>query len=119
NSFALPGTDSQAAVDLLHERFPEASGDVDTVVLSTRGTPVTEPTVRLRAEALLDEIAAIGSVQSVRSPYGPGGATQVSTDGTVAYATVQYRTGGIEVPRADLEALTDVVERAGGDELEV
>lgn len=119
NSFALPGTDSQAAVDLLHERFPEASGDVDTVVLSTNGAPVTEPTVRRHTEALLDEIAAIGSVQAVRSPYGPGGAAQVSADGTVAYATVQYRTGGIEVPRADLEALVDIVERAAGDGLEV
>ena len=35
NSFALPGTDSQAAVDLLDERFPEASGDADTIVVST------------------------------------------------------------------------------------
>ena len=118
NSFALPGTDSQAAVDLLHERFPEASGDADTIVLSTDGAPATDPGVQQRAQSLFDDVAALDSVAAVRSPYGPGGAAQISVDGTVAYATVQYRTAGIEVPRADVEALVDLVEGASGDGLE-
>ena len=119
NSFALPGTDSQAAVDLLHERFPEASGDADTIVLSTDGAAATDPAVQQRAQALFDDVAALGSVAGIRSPYGPGGAGQISADGTVAYATVQYGTAGIEVPRADLEALVDLVEDASGDGLDI
>ena len=119
NSFALPGTDSQAAVDLLHERFPEASGDADTVVLSTDGRPATDPDVQQRVQALVDEIAALPSVATVRGPYGPAGAAQISADGTVAYATVQYRTAAAEVPRADVEALVDLVERASGDGLDI
>ena len=62
NSFALPGTDSQAAVDLLHERFPEASGDADTIVLSTDGVPTTDAAVEQRAQELFDGVAALGSV---------------------------------------------------------
>ena len=119
NSFALPGTDSQAAVDLLHERFPEASGDADTIVLSTDGTTASDPEVQRRAQEVFDEVAALESVGAVRSPYGPGGEGQISADGTVAYATVQYRSAGIEVPRADLEALVEVADRASGDGLEV
>lgn len=115
NSFALPGTDSQAAVDLLHSRFPEASGDADTIVLSTDGAPATDAAVEQRAQKLFNDVAALGSVATVRSPYGPGGGAQISADGTIAYATVQYQTAGIAVPRADLESLVALVDEATGD----
>ncbi len=115
NSFALPGTDSQSAVDLLHAQFPEASGDADTIVMSTDGAASTDPAVQQRAQGLFDSVAALDSVAAVRSPYGPMGATQVSKDGTVAYATVQYRTAGIEVPRADLESIASLVGDASAD----
>lgn len=117
NSFTLPGTDSQAAVDLLEERFPEASGDVDTIVVSTEDGSVTDPTVQGRVQDALEDVAAIDSVTAVRSPYAPAGAAQVSADETVAYATVQYDRAAIEVPRADLEAVVDLVEEIDGDGL--
>jgi putative drug exporter of the RND superfamily len=117
NSFALPGTDSQAAVDLLDERFPEASGDADTIVVSTEKGSVTDPAVQDRVQAMLDEVAAVDSVTAVRSPYAPTGTAQVSADGTVAYATIQYDRAGIEVPRADLEAVVALVEDVDGDGL--
>ncbi|PKQ18659.1 MAG: hypothetical protein CVT68_02250 [Actinobacteria bacterium HGW-Actinobacteria-8] len=117
NSFALPGTDSQSAVDLLHEQFPEASGDADTIVMTSEDAAATDPAVQQRAQTLFDDVAALDSVAAVRSPYGPGGDAQVSADGSVAYATVQYRTAGIEVPQADLESITTLVDNANGDGL--
>lgn len=119
NSFALPGTDSQAAVDLLDGRFPEASGDADTIVITPDGAKVTDPEVQQRVQSLLDDVAAIDSVTAVRSPYSPTGAGQVNADSTVAYASVQYDVAGIEVPRTDLEALVDLVATADGDGLDV
>ena len=119
NSFALPGTDSQAAVDLLDERFPEASGDADTIVITTDGAKVTDREVQQRVQSLLDDVAAIDSVTAVRSPYSPTGAGQINADSTVAYASVQYDVAGIEVPRPDLEALVDLVATADGDGLDV
>ncbi len=118
NSFALPATDSQAAIDLLAERFPEASGDADTLVVRSDGA-VTDPAVRAEVETLLAEIARVDSVTAVRSPYGPMGASQISADGTVAYASIQYATAGIEVPRDDLEAVATLVEEAVTPALEV
>lgn len=117
NSFALPGTDSQAAVDLLHEQFPEASGDADTIVMTSDGAAATDPAVQQRAQTLFDNVAALDSVAAVRGPYGTGGAAQVSADGSVAYATVQYRTAGIEVPREDLESIVALVAGANGNGL--
>ncbi|HEX6338994.1 MAG TPA: MMPL family transporter [Jiangellaceae bacterium] len=117
NSFALPGTDSQAAVDLLDERFAEASGDADTIVVSTTDGSVTDPAVQERVQAMLDEVAAVESVTAVQSPYSPMGAEQISADGTVAYATVQYDRAGIEVPRDDLETVAGLVEGVDGGAL--
>lgn len=119
NSFALPGTDSQAAVDLLRTHFPEASGDADTIVLSTDGESVSDPAIQALAQELFEDVAALESVAAVRSPYGPGGDAQISPDQTAAFASVQYLTAGIEVPRADLEALVDRVEAANDDGLHV
>jgi len=119
NTFALPGTDSQAAVDLLHQRFPEASGDADTIVITADGAKVTDPGVARRVQSLLDDVAAIDSVTAVRGPYAPTGVGQISADGTVAYASVQYDVAGVEVPRTDLEALVGLVETANGDGLGV
>ena len=119
NTFALPGTDSQAAADLLEERFPEASGDADTVVISVDEGTVTDDAVREPVQALLDRVAELESVTAVASPYSPVGAMQVSADGTVAYATVQYDRPGIEVPRADLEAVVELAEEAEHDGLKI
>ncbi len=112
NSFALPGTGSQSAVDVLHAHFPEAAGDADTIVFRSDEGLVTDDAVRRRADALFADVAEVPSVVAVRSPYGPQGKSQISADGTVAYATVQYATAGIEVPRADLEAIADRVAAA-------
>lgn len=112
NSFALPGTGSQSAVDVLHKHFPEAAGDADTIVFRSDSGPVSDDAVRARAQSLLADVAAVPSVVAVRSPFGPQGNAQISADGTVAYATVQYATAGVEVPRADLEAIVAVVKAA-------
>lgn len=119
NSFALPGTDSQAAVDLLEESFPEASGDADTIVISTGEGSVTDEAVRRPVQAMLDEVAALDSVTTVAGPYSPMGASQVNADGTVAYATVQYDRPGVEVPRDDLEAVVALAEATTGDDLDI
>ncbi|HEU0041941.1 MAG TPA: MMPL family transporter, partial [Jiangellaceae bacterium] len=78
-----------------------------------------DPPSQQRVQSLLDDVAAIESVTAVRSPYSPTGAAQISSDGTIAYASVQYDIAGIEVPREDLEALVELVEEADGDGLEV
>ncbi|MFW6034520.1 MAG: MMPL family transporter, partial [bacterium] len=119
NSFSLPGTDSQEAVDLLEERFPERSGDADTIVISTDGRPVTDSAVQRPVQEMLDDVAAVDSVTAVANPYSPTGASQVSADGTVAYAAIRYDSAGIEVPRSDLEAVVSLVEDAGGEGLDV
>jgi len=119
NSFALPGTDSQAAVDVLKAHFPESSGDADTIVFRTDHGTVADPGVQQKVTALLDDVSHVGAVSAVRSPYAPTGKAQISQDATIAYATLQYRTAGVQVPRADLEQIVDLVDAAQAEGLSV
>jgi RND superfamily putative drug exporter len=58
SNFNLPGTDSQAAVSLLHTNFPAASGEGDQVVIqATHGTTVRSGAVKTAATAALATVA--------------------------------------------------------------
>src|SRR6476659_6636811 len=42
NNFTLPGTESQRALDLLKERFPQQSGDSSQIVFAVRDGRLTD-----------------------------------------------------------------------------
>ncbi len=110
NDFELTGTDSQAARDLLEARFPGfGSGAGDQLVWHSDGGQYDDPALRSAVEGLITEIAGLNSVALVVSPFSGQAPNQVSPDGTVAFATIQYGTGGFSVDRADLEAIADGV----------
>ncbi|MGH2693894.1 MAG: MMPL family transporter [Actinomycetota bacterium] len=87
--FSLPGTESQEALDLLEERFPQFAGDTaDIVYEADQG--VTDSRVRAEMEALFADISKIDLVTAVDSPYTEQGASQISPNGNVAFATVRF-----------------------------
>ncbi len=89
-NFSLPGTESQRALDLLKKEFPAQSGDVDTIVFHTANGTVEDPKVKAAMTKLLGQVSGDPHVVSVRSPYQPGGAVQVSRDRKTAFATINY-----------------------------
>jgi putative drug exporter of the RND superfamily len=129
--FGLPGTESQRAVDLLKREFRTQSGDVDTIVVHvSRGTIDSSP-VRGAIAPLLARVRALPHVATVVSPYGPGGAVQVSPDRMTMFATINYdkpanelsnNTGkplladvaGVHVPGLQIAAGGQVIENAEG-----
>ncbi len=116
NEFKIPGVDSQRAYDLLAARFPSQSGDTAQVVVRA-DAGVADPAVRARVDALLAEVAALPQVTGVVSPYDNPAA--VSADGRIAYATVQYGVPASDLPLAEIETLTGLIDRAGGNGLTV
>ncbi|MFP5298556.1 MAG: MMPL family transporter, partial [Actinomycetota bacterium] len=97
--FSLPGTDSQAAFDLLEEKFPEAAGDTAQIVYKA-DQGVDDPEVVAAIEGLLAEIhAEVDYVVAVISPYSEQGAGQISPDGKIAFATINFEAlGGEALP---------------------
>lgn len=111
NQFEVPGSDSQAAVDLLTERFPDAAGDTASLVFQTTAG-VADPAARAGIDTVLAQAAQLPGVTRVTSPWDQP--SQVSDDGTIAYATLQYATAAIDVPTADAEALFALVDASDG-----
>jgi RND superfamily putative drug exporter len=106
DTYSLKGADSDDAYVLLEERFPSAAGDTDQIVI--RADSGTLEDWRSAIETTLDEVASSGSVTSVVSPLDPEGASQLSTDGTVGYASVTYTDDAYNLPLSDIEAVGEL-----------
>ncbi|WP_083749511.1 MMPL family transporter [Frankia sp. CcI49] len=109
NSFTLPGTESQRAVDLLKDRFPamQADGAVARIVLAAPdGQKLTDPAWRAAVADVVDDFTGGADVATVTDPYS----NQLSQDATVGYAQVSYT-----VASADLsDEAKDTLEHAIG-----
>lgn len=114
SKFTVSGVESQRALDLLTERFPEMSGDTASIVFKA-DKGVEDPDVRGRMERLFTQVASVGNVLAVISPYEPG-IPSISPDGKIGFATVQFDVGGSEVPRhivKELQSLREEAQRPG------
>ncbi|MET9553768.1 MMPL family transporter [Streptomyces sp. NPDC006645] len=114
-SASLPGTDAQAAITLLTDNFPAASGEGDQIVIeATGGATVRSDSVRNPVDAALTKVAAIPGIASVVSPYSKQGAAQISKDGTIAFAAVNWKMKAADVTKSDARKLIDTAKAADG-----
>ena len=111
NNFSLPNTDSQRAIDLLHNRFPSQAGDTDQIVFHTRAGKLTDPSARSIIVPLLARIAHLPHVAGVVSPY-QAGAGAVSKTGTIGFATVEFDQAANQLPSASVEGVIHAAESA-------
>jgi RND superfamily putative drug exporter len=115
SSFSLPGTDSQAAVSLLTQNFPAASGESDQIVIqATHGATIRSAPVRAAVTEALAKVAAVPGVEAVASPYAKADAGQISPDGTIAFATVAWDKQSAQVTTPDADRLVKAAETADG-----
>ena len=58
---------------------------------------------------------------AVSSPFDPGGQSQISADGQIAFAEVQFDQQSVDLPKADIQTVIDTAEaaRAPGFEVEL
>ncbi|MCJ7672419.1 MAG: MMPL family transporter, partial [Acidimicrobiia bacterium] len=119
--FSVKGTESARAQALLAQTFPERAGDSGQLVVRAPGG-VADPAVQRLIEDKLAAIEQVRDVTGTTSPYSPEGARQVSADGTVAYAQIQFDKRAGEVPEATAQQIIDLVDpgtKAGATQLEV
>ena len=120
DEFTIPGSESQAAFDLLEERFPEETGAGSRIVLHTEDGTLAAPATRATIDASLSELRDAPHVLDVTDPFDPRGPT-ISPDGSIGFADVSYDTdeiGATEVDAAEvaLEPIRDAgvqVEHSG------
>ncbi|MFJ5301443.1 MMPL family transporter [Streptomyces sp. NPDC088350] len=120
NVFSLPDTDSKSAYDLMQKAFPNSSGDTDTVVWKVDSGSVKDQSVQTRIQPALDKIGAMKGVGGVTGPYsGARGATQISSDGTIAYAQITFAEQANAVPKDLVQKVVDTAQAAKRDGLHV
>ncbi|HZJ51927.1 MAG TPA: MMPL family transporter [Actinomycetota bacterium] len=105
DNFEVPGVESQAAGDLLEDRFPSQSGATATVVFfDEAGIGARRGEV---ADALA-EVRALPHVSMVADPFSGVPSGGVSQDDTVAFTRVVYDRPVTELEAVDRERLLAV-----------
>lgn len=91
NSFAIPGTESQQAIDHLAQVFPQTAGaSAQVVVQAPAGQKVSDEPFRAAIEDLNTAIAAVDGVEQSLSPFNGYAGKAISDDGRTAYLQVQF-----------------------------
>jgi len=107
----LSGTDSDAAYQVLRREFPAVEADAATIVFTDpRGVAGDRDVI----ERYVSAVRALPRVGTVVSPFDD--ATHVSTNGTVAYADVEFArdgTGTVEQAAAALRDAATPLESSG------
>ncbi len=89
-SFSLPGSESQDAIDLLNEaNFGDRTGLQSQIVFKSE-SGVNNAEIQAAMEQFFTRIEGAVENVSVVSPYSEEGARQVSQDGTIAYAELNF-----------------------------
>jgi putative drug exporter of the RND superfamily len=104
DEFRVPGVESQQALDLMVERFPEMSGVTAQVVFHAEDGGFDEWGNALAMEEAVDAIADLPHVAVAADPNDTGA---ISPDRTIAMAYVQYDVQANELPDGAYEALEE------------
>ncbi|WP_425843505.1 MMPL family transporter [Agrococcus sp. TSP3-2-1] len=114
-SFDIPGTESQEALDRLGSVFPQVAGAaVQVVYEAPEGDSIEQH--RDAIERQVDEITAIDGIAAAVTPWDEFAADQISDDGRIAYAQVQFEpreTSGTLAGLDELVATADAPRATG------
>ncbi|MEU3755037.1 MMPL family transporter [Streptomyces olivoreticuli] len=111
NDFSIPGTEAQAAFDLLEQRFPGQTPDgasARVVFKAPDGQKISDVKNQAAVEKAVAELAG----PQVASAADPFKANAVSKDGTTAYSSVTYKAKPQDLTDASRDTLKDAAKHA-------
>jgi RND superfamily putative drug exporter len=105
NSFQLPKTNSTLALELIKSAHSSqvTAGESDQIVFQTTTGTVADQQSTI--DPVLAKIRALPGVASVIAPYDPTARGQVSPDGAIAFAVVNFKSAANLIPAASITAL--------------
>ena len=113
NNLELPGTDSQAATDLLEERFPpQQNGQNPIIFEAPRGEKVTDAENKSAIQESFDAMKKLPHVYSATSPFSQRGQSQISKDKRIAFLTVLLNIGNEKVTEGLAQRFLNAAEPA-------
>jgi uncharacterized membrane protein YdfJ with MMPL/SSD domain len=113
--FGAPAQDNFGGPDpgqsLLNRHFPHSAGDSLTLAIDSTA-PISSPATRARIEAALIPFERAAKVTAVTDPYRTPG--QISRDGHIAFATVQFSVQSAQISNNEALALMHDATAASG-----
>jgi RND superfamily putative drug exporter len=131
NVFSLPNTNSAHAETLLEKGFTGQSGDVDQIVFHSLGSSVRSHESAI--QSMLTKVEKLPDVGSVTSPFCTGsfassetlsngtclGSSQLSKNGTIAYAVVHFSKNASVLTNPEIQAVVTEASSAHSSSLSV
>ncbi|MBL7627043.1 MMPL family transporter, partial [Frankia sp. CN6] len=108
DDFVAPGSQSEQAMQVLEERFPDAAGGSAMAVFAARPGHRLEPD-RAAVAAAVERIAAVEHVAAVADPFSAGA---LSPDGRIGFAAITFDVPATHVGPAVLDALAEAMRPA-------
>jgi putative drug exporter of the RND superfamily len=111
-AFSIPGTPAQRTIDLLSERFPQASAGGATariVFAAPAGHTLSEPQQRAAVERAVTRLRTAPQVATVANPFQ---SKAINAAGTIGYAQASYRVPAVELTQPARDALNAAVAQA-------
>ena len=114
NDLSLPGTGSQAAKDLLEERFPPQQNGVNPIVFDVSTGKLTDDANKQAVTDSVKALKALPHVYSVTNPLSSDGQTAglLAKDGQTAFAPVLLDIGSGELTTELAQEILDATEPA-------
>ncbi|MDX2344237.1 MAG: MMPL family transporter [Acidimicrobiia bacterium] len=110
DNFEVPGVESQEAIDLLEERFPERAGATAMVVFHTTEGSVTDAAFAAGIAETMADVSAMPSVIGATDPLAS--ARSISADGTTAFSAVQFNASTAELGNEVRDELFETADAA-------
>jgi RND superfamily putative drug exporter len=118
-SFAIPGTESQEALDQLSAVFPAVAGaTVQVVLVAPDGKSITDPELENAIEKQTAAIEKIEGVEAVVSPFNEYAGKAINDDESMSFIRVQLSGASTDVTPETLDevvATASITEDAGLD----
>ncbi|GAA2829164.1 MMPL family transporter [Kribbella solani] len=113
DTFSIPGTESQRALDALKQELPAASGASATVVVQAPdGKTLADPTVKAAVGVAAAKAAKVPDVIAAIDPFT---SKAISPDGRTGLISVQFDKPADELPSASADAYDGLSGLSSGD----
>ncbi|HET8926573.1 MAG TPA: MMPL family transporter [Microbacterium sp.] len=112
NTYTIPGTESQEALDSLARTFPQVSGSsAQLVAVAPPGASVQDPAFESAVTDAASSIAQIPQVTSATSPYTSASSANIAADDSAVIVPIQLSVGTTSV----LPATSEALQQSGSD----
>ena len=117
DTFSIPGTAAQKAMDTLESKMPAAGGATGRIVFAApAGHTLAEPNFQQAVSEVVTGVSTLPGVVAVIPPSSQG---LTSADGGIGFAQVQFSGQATEVPVATQEAIAKLVSAHEVDGLDI